>query len=388
MDLEYLQLLLECIPGLICINKEGNVVYANKKMASHWKTTVNDLIGKPIEAVYPYTKMRKNLNLQKDMSIAWYQGREAYGQVEASLHHVLKKDNEIIGLMSYDLFQDVAELEQFIDIYINLDDEIKYLKDELRKFQMTKYTIDNIIGVSPSIMKLKQEIKNIAKTNSTVLIMGETGTGKELVAHSIHNLSSRCFNNFIEVNAASLTEPLAESELFGYTGGSFTGAIKDGKKGKFEMADNGTLFLDEVGYLPASVQPKLLRALQEGEIDVIGSAKSRPIDVRVLSATNISLEELVNKGAFRRDLYYRLDVVEITTPTLRERPEDIPLLVDHIIKKINSRHNTKIISISPEAMNKMIRYDWPGNVRELQNVLERAMNNAEGDIIGAEELDK
>jgi len=355
-------------------------------MADHWKVNRDDMIGSPIEKYYPHSKMPESLRVNQDRRLVWYQGEEAYGDVEASLHSIIRKGGEALGVMSYDLFQDIYELEDLINIYVNINDEIKYYKKELRNFQSVKYSINNIVGISDPIIKLKEDIRRAAKTNSTVVITGESGTGKELVAHSIHNLSKRSLNNFIKVNASTIPETLAESELFGYTGGSFTGANKTGKKGKFEMADKGTLFIDEIGWLPASIQPKLLRVLQEHEIDSIGSEKSKPVDVRIISATNIPLKELAAQGKFRWDLYYRLNVVEIRTPSLRERKEDIPFLVDDILKGFHETMGTSIISVDPLVLKMMNEYEWPGNVRELQNVLERAINYADGNTIGVNEF--
>ena len=237
------------------------------------------------------------------------------------------------------------------------------------------------------MLDLKEKIRYIARNNSTVLIHGETGTGKELVAHSIHNLSKRRLRNFIKINSAGLPESLAESELFGYEGGAFTGAEKGGKKGKFEIADGGTLFIDEVNQMPLTLQPKLLRVLQEKEVDRIGSSKSIPVDVRIIAATNQDLKKLVAEEKFREDLYYRLNVVEIRIPPLRERPEDIPHLAWQFVETYNGLFGKHIERIDDRALKRLMDYDWPGNVRELQNTIEKSMNYAEGTVLTDQTLD-
>ena len=209
-----------------------------------------------------------------------------------------------------------------------------------------------------------------------MLIEGETGSGKELVAHAIHELSPRQNHRLVKVNCAAIPSELLESEFFGYADGAFTGARRGGQAGKFEIANHGSLFLDEISQMPFSLQPKLLRTLQEREIERIGSSNTIPIDTRIISATNIPLDQLVQEGKFRSDLYFRLNVIRIRIPPLRERRSDIPLLIDHLLKQLNYQLNLQIPGITQETVERLMEYDWPGNVRELQNVLERAMNLA------------
>jgi transcriptional regulator with PAS, ATPase and Fis domain len=213
-----------------------------------------------------------------------------------------------------------------------------------------------------------------SKTDSTVLLIGESGTGKELFAHAIHQESVRSTQTFIKINCAAIPAELLESELFGYEEGAFTGARKGGKIGKFELADGGTLFLDEIGDMPVNMQAKLLRVLQEKEIEKIGAQYSQEVDVRIIAATNHDLESLVSKGRVRADLFYRLNVVNITIPALRERQEDIELLVSYLLNKICNHLGKYVDDISPQALQMLKRHSWPGNIRELENVLERAVN--------------
>jgi len=231
---------------------------------------------------------------------------------------------------------------------------------------------DRIIGNSAALESVLDQVEQVAQTNSTVLIEGETGTGKELIAHAIHNTSERFGRPFIKLNCAAIPLDLLESELFGHEKGAFTGAIAQ-KIGRFEMADKGTLFLDEVGDIPSALQPKLLRVLQEQEFERLGSGRTHKVDVRLVAATNRDLMKMVARGQFRNDLYYRLNVFPILLPALRERREDIPALVTHFVKMFSRRIGKQVDSIPPETMAAFQWYSWPGNIRELQNLVERAV---------------
>jgi formate hydrogenlyase transcriptional activator len=231
---------------------------------------------------------------------------------------------------------------------------------------------EQIIGESPALEAVLEQVERVAPTGSTVLIEGETGTGKELIARAIHNLSSRCGRAFIKLNCAAIPLDLLESELFGHERGAFTGAIAQ-KIGRFEMADKGTLFLDEVGDIPPALQPKLLRVLQEQEFERLGGTRTHQVDVRLVAATNRDLSEMVKRGEFRSDLYYRLNVFPLTLPPLRARREDIPALVTHFVEILGRRLGRQIKHIAPETMSALSLYHWPGNIRELQNLVERAV---------------
>jgi formate hydrogenlyase transcriptional activator len=236
----------------------------------------------------------------------------------------------------------------------------------------TERTFERIIGNSAALESVLEQVEQVAPTNSTVLIEGETGTGKELIAHAVHNASQRCGRAFIKLNCASIPLDLLESELFGHEKGAFTGAIAQ-KIGRFEMADKGTLFLDEVGDIPSALQPKLLRVLQEQEFERLGSGRTHKVDVRLVAATNRDLVKMISRGQFRSDLYYRLNVFPIFLPALRERREDIPALVNHFVKMFSRRMGKQVDSVSAEAMTAFQWYLWPGNIRELQNLVERAV---------------
>jgi DNA-binding NtrC family response regulator len=260
-----------------------------------------------------------------------------------------------------------------------LQDEVARLRDELQ----TRYAFHNVISKNPRMHAVFELIANIAHTNTTVLVDGETGTGKEQVARAIHQASVNRQGPMVAVNCAALPENLLESELFGHEKGAFTSAVSS-RKGRFEMADGGTIFLDEVGDVPASMQAKLLRVLQERRFERVGGSQAIEVDVRVIAATNRSLQRLVKQGKFREDLYYRLHVVKIDLPPLRDRPEDIPLLAQHFAEKY--AHGQPPKQISPEAMEVLLAYRWPGNIRELENAIERASVTTREGVVRPENL--
>lgn len=289
-------------------------------------------------------------------------------------------DGELKG--SVGVLHDLTEIKK-------LNNELMQAKQIIRKLE-AKYTIDDIIAKDEGMISAIDKARQAAVTPATVLLRGESGTGKELFAHAIHNLSNRKYSQFVRVNCAAISESLLESELFGYEEGAFTGARKGGKTGFFEEAHGGTVFLDEIGEIPISTQAKLLRVLQEKEIVRVGGTSPVSIDVRVIAATNISLEQAVEKGKFREDLYYRLNVIPIEIPPLRKRKKDLYPLVLHLIKKFNQEYGRKVEDISADGLERLSSYDWPGNVRELQNYIGRAIINMkyQETIISIEHLPK
>lgn len=376
--------MLDTIAGLMVINKNGQVVYMNERCADYIKVDREKSIDRDVNEVFPPSTMKDLLKGDKRYNITFY---FTEGRMSASSQFQIVEKGEVIGVLEYDMLEEVDELDYFMEKYAgSLKEEMKYYREQMRQFQSTKYSIDNIIGSSKKVMDLKSQIELAAKSSSTVLIQGETGTGKEMVAHSIHNLSSRAFNDFIKVNAAGMAESLIESELFGYVGGAFTGAKSKGKRGKFELANNGTLFIDEINQMPLRIQPKLLRTIQEGEIAPVGSEKDINVDVRLIAASNQNLEELVAKKEFRADLFYRINVFPIIIPTLRERVEDIPELVEDKINSLNKELGKNVAKVEPGVYKKLMDYDWPGNIRELYNRVEAAMNYVEGDVLKPEDF--
>ena len=266
--------------------------------------------------------------------------------------------------------------------------ELRTLRDENRELRAElgqRYEFDNIVGRSAAMREIFNTVERVAATRATVLLCGESGVGKDLIARAIHHHSPREGRPFVKINCTALPENLMESELFGYEKGAFTGA-NTSKPGKFEQADTGTVFLDEIGDVPASVQVKLLRILQEREFERLGSNKTRHIDVRVLAATNVDLRAALEQGTFREDLYYRLNVLPINIPALRERKEDIPFLAEHFVRKLRKDLGTPVESISEAAVQRLLEYHWPGNVRELENVIERSMVLAGGKVLEAGDI--
>jgi len=279
---------------------------------------------------------------------------------------------------------DMEEMKTIISRALELE-RLRREREFLREEVWQQYRFEDLIGRSPAMRNIFSQITRIAKTKSTVLITGESGTGKELVARAIHINSPRANAPFVAINCAALPENLLESELFGHVKGAFTGAVES-HPGKFERADGGTLFLDEVSSMSPALQAKLLRVLETQEFERVGGTNTIKVDVRIIAATNKNLEELIREGKFREDLYFRLNVVPIKIPPLRERREDIPLLVRHFVEKFCKEMGKKIKSISKAAMEALVEYDWPGNVRELQNIIERAVVLSEGDTITVNDL--
>jgi Nif-specific regulatory protein len=312
----------------------------------------------------------------------------------------LKVDNETVGALSVDrpfavestldkdlrLLSIVASLaSQVLKINRLLQvekDEILVRDEQMVRELRSRYRLENLIGQSKSIQQVLAIAATAAKSNAPILISGETGTGKELVANVIHYNSPRSKGPLVKVNCGALPETLLESELFGHVKGAFTGAIQN-RKGRFELAHQGTLFLDEVSEMSPHLQVKLLRVLQEGEFEPVGGAQTIRVDVRVVAATNTDLKEAIRRGQFRQDLYYRLNVVPIHLPPLRERREDIPMLVDHFLEKYNQENGKTVTKISREVLDHLLAYSWPGNVRELENCIEHAVVMSPGNTLSA-----
>ena len=282
-----------------------------------------------------------------------------------TLRRLQKNLEQQVAARTVDLQNALSEVERLKN---RLQDENVYLQEEIK----LTHNFEDIIGQSRAMKDVLAQVEQVAPTDATVLVLGETGTGKELLARAVHNLSGRKDRPLVKVNCAALPANLIESELFGHEKGAFTGAL-DRKTGRFELADGGTIFLDEIGDLPLELQAKLLRVLQEGEFERLGSSSTLKVDVRVIAATNRDLEAAVAEGTFREDLYYRLNVFPVQSPPLRERKDDIPILVNHFVQKFNARVGKQIDTIPQKAMDTLRTHAWPGNVRELENMVERAV---------------
>jgi len=361
---------------LVIIDDKGYIMM----MSKGYKEFIGDMVpeGKHVTEVIENTKLHEIVKTGKTQigEIQIIKGQ----QVIASRLPIII-NNKIIGAIGKVIFKDITDFYDMSKKIITMEKEIKYYKDQLKKQKSAKYSFSSIIGNSKSLMEVKNICQRAAMLDSNVLIMGESGTGKELFAHAIHNASDRASGPFIKINCAAIPSELLESELFGYEGGAFTGAKKEGKIGKFELANGGSIFLDEIGDMPLQMQVKLLRVLQEREIERIGSSKIRPINVRIISATNKNLEEEVKVGNFREDLYYRLNVMSVNIEPLRKRKDDIRPLAKALVKKLSNQMGVYVDSISEKAMISLEKYDWPGNIRELENVIERSINLLDSDRI-------
>lgn len=364
------------IDGFFVIDINEKVVYmAENLFRQLGKQSLDEVLGRSIRDLIPTNTAYKILRTGKEQIGEMY---FVEGYTIVSNGHPIYIDGQLAGAFEYDVFRNIGFVEEFLERVDTVSDtrkiSVRKTSNENRK---AKYSVDDIKGSSPAIMRLKEDIKAAAKSASTVLITGETGSGKELVAHSIHKLSQRSLFHFVSLNCAAIPNELFESELFGYEEGSFTGARKGGKFGKVEIANKGTLFLDEIDNLTLSMQAKILRFLQEKEIYHVGGDFAIPVNTRVIAATNQDPERLVRDNKMRKDLYYRLNVIELRVPPLRDRKEDIPEIAASLIDNINStteRGIKKIESIEPAVYDLLMEHEWPGNIRELSNVLERAVN--------------
>ncbi len=295
-------------------------------------------------------------------------------------------DGKVIAVYGQVMFKNVRDVHTLSRKLNVLESKVEFYEKELENLRSSKYTINHIVGKSPKMVELKNLALKAAKTNAPVLLIGESGTGKELFAHAIHYASDRRSYPFIRVNCAAIPKDLLEAELFGYEPGAFTGAGSKAKPGKFELAHQGTIFLDEISDLPLEMQPKLLRVLEEKEVERLGGTRPLKCDFRLIAATHENLEKGVEAEKFRKDLYYRINVIPIQIPPLRERKEDIPLIAEHIVDILSKDLGTHITGISPEVIKIFMNYDWPGNVRELSNILERAIYTTEGNVIEVRHL--
>ena len=356
--------------GIFALDQKGYVKHCNNRAAALFGTTKADLAGSHISKLMPGSPAIKVLETGR----GYTENEEIFKVDDRQLHFIVtakpfSSGDEIDGVVIS--FRDIEEAQKLVYNF---------------NTRNIKNTVDDIIGSGEKIMKAKKQALITARSNSTVLITGESGTGKEMFAKAIHYASARGDNPFITVNCGAIPENLMESELFGYEKGAFTGASEKGKEGKFELADGGTIFLDEIGDMPLHLQVKLLHVLQNMRFERVGGNKSIIVDVRVIAATNRDLEEMIKEGTFREDLYYRLSVIPLSIPPLRERREDIKTLMYHFLRKYNTFMNRGIEGFTPEVEELYINHDWSGNVRELENAVEYGTNMAFGKFIGMDEV--
>ena len=354
--------------GMVVVDEKSRIVFVEEAYAKSRGLDPEKVKGHYIKDIIPTSRLPVVVESSKPIlgDIFFYEGKTVICN-----RYPLIKDGAVIGAMSYQVFEGV---EKLFDSIRELQDQLGYYKEKMKKYVGVRYSLVDTIGSSPGAIEIRTAVLKAANSNATVLIQGETGTGKELVAHALHQESQRSSYSFVKLNCAAIPQELIESELFGYEEGAFTGALKGGKKGKFELADKGTLFLDEISQLSMAAQAKLLRVLQEKEVERIGGREPIPVNVRIIVATNDNLEELLKLGTFRADLYYRLNVIPIRVPPLRERKSDIPLLVNSFVEKYGEQAGVGLVSIEDDAMDLLMEYDWPGNIRELEHAIERAIN--------------
>lgn len=370
--------------GTIVVDAEGIVSFYSRSYERFLGIPRAQVLGRHVAEAIENTRM--HLVVQSgEPEIGWKQRIQGQNMVVQRVP-IRDESGTVIGAVGQVMFRDVAESTELAQKLNVLESKLEYYERELEHLRSSKYTFDHIIGTSLAIEEAKRLALRAADGNSTVLLLGESGVGKELFAHAIHHVSARRSKAFVRVNCSSIPRELMESELFGYEAGAFTGASRRGKPGKFELANQGSIFLDEIGDMPLEMQPKLLRVLQEKEVERVGGTKTLAVDFRLIAATNADPEALVAAGRLRRDLFYRLNVVPIRIPPLRERREDIPAVSRHLLVRLREEQGVRPLGISPEVLELFQRYDWPGNIRELTNVLERASYAADGPQIEMEHL--
>ncbi len=385
------QLFSSVSQGMFLVDRTGRIVWLNdgykRFLPALGFTSVDQFLGHMVEDVVPNTQMRRVLETGQPVLIDLLTNR-AGTFVVSRIPLRDEQSNELIGAIGIVLFDHPeTTLQPLISKFALLQRDLDDARRELASQRRNKYTLASFVGVSPAAVEVKRQARRAAQSGSPVLLLGETGTGKELLAHAIHAASARAARPLVSVNIAAIPDTLLEAEFFGVAPGAFTGADRKGRQGKFKLADGGTLFLDEIGDMPLSLQPKLLRALQEGEIEALGSNKVIAFDARVIAATSRDLAQLVRDGRFREDLFYRLNVLPIRVPALRERRGDIQALVEVLAEDMALRGGSAPPELGPDAMALLSAQAWRGNIRELRNVLEQAAMRTDSNHIGVAELE-
>lgn len=375
---------LVCLGEVLILDETGRIIFASKEYAQNMKVSIEEALGRHITEIVEDSVIPEVLKTGEPTIWATYR---RHGNVFFVNRVPIRKDGKIIGVVAQAVLNSRLEgsyspkqLESFVQ-------ELNYYREKHKQMSSPRSDLDSIVGRSKVMEDLKDTLCIVSSTRSSVLLTGESGTGKEVFAGAIHNLSPRQDKPFIKLNCAAIPDTLLESELFGYEAGAFTGALKGGKIGDFEAANGGTLFLDEVDSLSPNMQAKLLRVIQEREIKKVGSTKVIPIDVRFIFATNKDLYQQVKEGLFREDFYYRINVINLRLPPLRDRMDDILPLVNTFLQKFNRELGRHVTAVTAEAMAMLERYHWPGNIRELENCIERAFNYATEGTIDTSHID-
>ncbi|MEX1348921.1 MAG: sigma 54-interacting transcriptional regulator [Desulfobacterales bacterium] len=373
------ELILESIyNGIMVTDAEGYITHFNRPYGQFLGLDPEAQIGKHCTDVIENTRMHIVAKTGKPEinQTQWIKGQNMVVQ-----RIPIWQDGKVIAVFGQVMFKDIKDVSKLANKLSMLESKVKLYEEELITLRSTRYTFDSIIGTSQAITILKKEALKAATNQFPVLITGDSGTGKELFAQAIHHASPRKLYPFVRINCSAIPKDLLESELFGYDKGAFTGAKAEGKPGKFEIANHGTVFLDEIGDLPLEMQPKLLRVVEEKEFERVGGTRMIRSDFRVIAATNQNLEKMLSDGRFRKDLFYRLNVIPLQIPPLRERRNDIIPLARHFMHQMAQEAVLPEINIGAEAKKALMRHDWPGNVRELLNVLERTLSSIETDTI-------
>ena len=376
-------LLTDPFDAMTVVDKDARVVHISPIHEAFFGLKPGEGNGRPVERIIDNTRLHHVVASGK-AEVGAIQRMRGSERVVSRIP--IKRDGKILGAIGRVMFKGPAQVDALSLRIKALEGEVEFYKRETETLKARSYGLDALIGESPAIRRLRAQIIKVAPLEIPVLIRGESGTGKELVAHAFHQLSPRRDKAMVNVNAAALPANLVESELFGYEPGAFTGADKKGRKGKFEQADGGTMFLDEIGDMPLEVQAKLLRVLQDRIVERVGGDRPRSVDFRLISATNKDLQASVEVGGFRLDLYYRISPIVIELPPLRERLEDIPLLATKFLHDIAYRHARPEPSISPAALTELSERSWPGNIRQLQHEIERAFVFCDGSEVRPDDL--
>ncbi|MEJ8548331.1 sigma-54 interaction domain-containing protein [Brevibacillus borstelensis] len=380
---QFKELVEQLYDGIVMCDKDGIITMINQSYCDFLGTTIEEAIGRHITEVIENTRMHLVVKSGKPEIDQLMR----IGDREIIVSRMpLKEGEETVGALGKVVFSDLRELRSIVERYNIMERKLDFYRQELKRMMGAKYSFAHIFAEHPLMREAVQLAKRIAQTRSSVLILGESGTGKELFAHAIHEASSRADGAFVRVNCAAIPKDLMEAELFGYEDGAFTGAKKGGKPGKIELANNGTLFLDEIGDMPLDMQAKLLRVLQEKEVERIGATRPLSVDIRVIAATHRPLEKLIQEGSFREDLYYRLNVFTINLPPLRVQGNSVITLAHELIKKLNNELYTDVTGMSQQVQEIFLAHRWPGNLREMNNVLERAVQLAEQGELELEHL--
>jgi transcriptional regulator with PAS, ATPase and Fis domain len=369
--------------AMTIVDHDARLVFISPIHEAFFGLKLGEGNGKPVEQVIENTRLHEVVATGK-ADVGAIQRMRGAERVVSRVP--IKRDGRVLGAIGRVMFKGPQQLEALSRRIRDLEGELEFYKRESETLRSRDYGLEGIIGRSPAVQRLRTQIVKVAPLEIPVLIRGESGTGKELVAHALHQLSPRRDRSMVNVNAAALPPNLVESELFGYEPGAFTGADKKGRKGKFEQAEGGTIFLDEIGDMPLDVQAKLLRVLQDRIVERVGGDRARTVDFRLVSATNKDLQSMVESGDFRLDLFYRVSPIAIDLPPLRERLDDIPLLVDKFLRDFAYRHARPIPGISADALAELAERSWPGNIRQLQHEIERAFVFSDGVMIGVQDL--